>query len=286
MSWGRAILWCASLGALSFTVLSFVGTPPPLPFALAALLLYLGILVVLALVPRLEAFGDYLCRVPDVDGLVALTFDDGPDPRTTPRVLEALEQRGQRATFFVIGQKAEAHPELLRRIREGGHQLALHGYVHHRLYAFLTPTAVQQDIERAQDAVEAATGIRPALFRPPVGQASPRTVIGARRAGVALVGWSTRTGDGSPRTSPEAVTARARRGLRPGAILLLHDAPERADEAVSREPVTLSALPRILDALEEKGLRSVTLEELVLAAAPLPEPPRPPPAEARQAADE
>src|SRR5690606_17793523 len=129
-------------------------------------------------------------------GLVALTFDDGPDPRTTPRILDLLERRGQRATFFVIGQKAEAHPELLRRIHAGGHLLALHGYIHRWFYAFLTPTTVQQDIQRTQDAVEAATGTRPVLFRPPVGQASPRTVAGARRAGVAIVGWSTRTGDG------------------------------------------------------------------------------------------
>src|SRR5690606_4902537 len=151
------------LGALSLAFLSLAGKPPPLPVALAALLLYLVILTVLALVPKLEAFGDYLCQVPDVQGALALTFDDGPDPRTTPRVLAALEQRGQRATFFVIGQKAEAHPELLRRIRDGGHQLALHGYVHDRLYAFLTPAAVQRDIQRAQEAVARATGLRPVL---------------------------------------------------------------------------------------------------------------------------
>lgn len=259
--------------------------PPPLPAAVGALLLYLVILLVLVLEPRLEAFGDYLCRVPEARDVLALTFDDGPDPRTTPRVLAALEQRGQRATFFVIGRKAEAHPELLRRIRAGGHQIALHGYGHDRLFAFLTPTAVQQDIERARTTVERATGIRPALFRPPVGQASPRTVAGARRAGVALVGWSVRAVDGNRWTSTDAVAARVLRGLRPGAIVLLHDAPEREDAGELREPATLGALPRILDALEERGLRSVTVEELVLTA----ETPRsgaPPPAEEQQAASE
>lgn len=265
MSIGRAILWTISLAALGLALKSALGEPPPLAYSVAALVLYLLLLGALALVPQLEAFGDLLCRVPGARGLVALTFDDGPDPVTTPRVLEALEARGQRATFFVVGWKAEAHPDLLGEIHRRGHQLALHGYHHERLYAFKPPDAVRDDLRRCQDVVERAVGVRPVLFRPPVGQASPRTFAGAKRAGVEMIGWSVRPGDGVRWSSPERVLRRVLRGLEEGAIVLLHDASEKGSFAGGGEPPSLAVLPRILDALEARRLRSVTLEELITA---------------------
>ena len=276
MSIGRAILWSSSLAALGLALKSTLGEPPPLAHAVAALLVYLIVLGVLALVPRLEAFGDYLCRVPGARGLVGLTFDDGPDPQTTPRVLELLEARGQRATFFLLGWKVEAHPEVVREIHRRGHQLALHGYHHDRLYAFKPPAAVHEDLRRCQDAVERAVGVRPVLFRPPIGQASPRTFAGAKKAGVELIGWSVRPADGLRWSTPEQVLRRVVRGLTEGAIVLLHDASEAGSQADARELSSVAALPGILDALEARGLRSVTLEELVTAAdEPSPDPPRP-----------
>jgi peptidoglycan-N-acetylglucosamine deacetylase len=266
VSWGKAILWCATLAALGLALKSIYGDPPPIAYAVGALVLYLGILVVLVLFPQLEAFGDYLWRVPAAKGLVALTFDDGPDPKTTPRVLDILAQRKQLATFFVLGWKVDAYPDLVRRIHASGHQLALHGYHHDRLYSFKTPRAVQQDIERCQDAVERAAGVRPVLFRPPIGQASPRTFAGARRAGVELVGWSVRSGDGLRWMTSEAVAARVIPRLEGGAIVLLHDAPEHGTHVDDREPASLAALPPILDALAGARLRSGTVEQLIGAA--------------------
>jgi peptidoglycan/xylan/chitin deacetylase (PgdA/CDA1 family) len=226
----------------------------------------LGILVGLALAPQLEAFGDMLCRVPEAVGKVALTFDDGPDPATTPRVLEALDAAQQKATFFVLGWKVAAHPELAAEIAARGHQLALHGYHHERLYSFKPPRAVAEDLTRCQDVIERAAGVRPIFFRPPIGQASPRTFAGARRAGVALVGWSLRPRDGLRGTTSDQVVDRITARLRAGDVVLLHDALELGSAVDAREPPALAALPRIFQVLRERKLRSVTLQELIEAA--------------------
>jgi peptidoglycan/xylan/chitin deacetylase (PgdA/CDA1 family) len=226
------------------------------------MLAYLSLIMVATLVPRLEVFGDVVWRVPEAKSQVALTFDDGPSPSTTGRVLEELRARGQRATFFVIGRKAEAHPELLRAMVEDGHSIGVHGYDHDRMFAFWEPARVASDIERCISVVERATGTRPVLFRPPIGQASPRTFAGAKKAGVEVVGWSLKGRDGLARTKETQVVERVKRGARSGAIVLLHDAAERENF----EPASLPALPSILDELERKGLSSVTVEELLESA--------------------
>jgi peptidoglycan/xylan/chitin deacetylase (PgdA/CDA1 family) len=258
---GRVLFWVLSLGALALGVRSALGHPPPLLVGVGAMVAYLGLIGVATLVPRLEVFGDVLWRVPGARGRVALTFDDGPSPDTTPRILDMLRARGQRATFFVIGRKAEAHPELLRAMAGDGHAIGVHGYDHDRLYAFWRPALVEADIERCISIVQSATGGAPVLFRPPIGQASPRTFAGARGAGVEVVGWSLRGMDGLRGAKVSAVAERVKRGLAPGAIVLLHDAAERDDY----KPASLEALPSILDALDERGLRSVTVPELVAA---------------------
>ncbi len=262
MPLGRVFFWLVSLAALALGVRSALGSPPPLGVAVAGMLAYLSLILVATLVPRLEVFGDVLWRVPNASGRVALTFDDGPNPETTPRVLDLLRERRQRATFFVIGRKAEAHPELLRKMADEGHAIGVHGFDHDRLYSFWRPALVTADIERCISIVARATGRRPELFRPPIGQASPRTFAGAKKAGVEVVGWSVRGRDGLAGARAERVSERVERGLRAGAIVLLHDAAERDDY----RPASLEALPRILEALEERGLRSVTVGELVGAS--------------------
>jgi peptidoglycan/xylan/chitin deacetylase (PgdA/CDA1 family) len=206
--------------------------------------------------PRLQMFGVIVCRGPAGQRRVALTFDDGPDPRTTPRVLAALENTGHRATFFVLGDKARQRPEVVRQIRDAGHSLGIHGDTHDRLHSFRSPARVRDEIQRAQDAVESAAGIRPTLFRPPVGHTSPNTLRGARAAGVRVIGWSTRGYDGLRGQSPEAVLARIAPSLADGAIVLLHDAAEHDDF----EPASLAALPGLLSLLAARGLTSVRLE--------------------------
>src|SRR5438552_7706724 len=151
------------------------------------------------LFPRLEMYGPIVSRGPAGRRSVALTFDDGPHPVTTRRTLAVLAATRHRATFFVLGEKARRHPEVVREIHAAGHTLGVHGDRHDRLHAFRMPWRVRDELLRAARAVEDATGVRPRFFRPPLGPTSVPTTRGARRAGLIVVGWSARRLDGIPR---------------------------------------------------------------------------------------
>jgi peptidoglycan-N-acetylglucosamine deacetylase len=189
---------------------------------------------------------------------IALTFDDGPDARWTPAVLDALDARDQRATFFVIGEKAARNPELLQDIARRGHEIANHSWSHSNFTPFKAPAAIADELLRTNAVVEQVTGRRPRWFRPPVGLLSPRVAEGARRAGLELVCWTASARDGVARTTPDAAFKRLDPALQPGAILVLHDARVSGDG----EPAALEILIRTLDRMEKVGLKSVTLSEL------------------------
>lgn len=209
--------------------------------------------------PWLEMYGRIVCRGPAGSARVAFTFDDGPHPVTTRRVLEALAPTRHRATFFVLGEKARRHPDVVREIHAGGHTLGVHGDFHDRLHSFRMPWSVRDQIVRAEDVVEAVTGMRPRFFRPPLGHTSLTTVRGARLAGVTLIGWSLRGYDGTRWRNPGAVVERIGRALHDGAIVMLHDAAEHDDF----EPASVRALPRLVALLDERGLTSVGLDALL-----------------------
>jgi len=253
MSLGRGLLYVASAGALALLARSLLIGAVPLWIAIAAFAGYVAIALLGVLVPRLEMFADVVWRGPRDTAEVALTFDDGPHPEHTRRVLELLDEVGAKATFFVLGSKVEAHPEVAREIVARGHGLGIHGYTHDRLLSLRSPKRIAADLERALDAVESATGLRPVLFRPPVGHVSPRTDTAATRLGLTIVAWSVRGLDGLARANAKDVAARVRRGLRPGAIVLLHDAAEQGD----RRPAGVDALPSVLEAIHGEGLRCV-----------------------------
>ena len=228
--------------------------------AIGALSLGWGALVTSGVIfPRLEMYAPVVSRGPAGSARVALTFDDGPHPVTTRRVLEALAPTRHRATFFVLGEKVRRHPDVVREIHAGGHTLAVHGDSHDRLHSFRMPRTVHDEIVRAGAAVQAATGVRPRFFRPPLGHTSVTSVRGARLAGVTLVGWSSRGFDGIRGRSPEAVVKQVGRSLVEGAIVMLHDAAEHDDF----EPAAVRALPRLVALLDERGLTSVGLDALL-----------------------
>lgn len=255
----RIALWVASIGGLALLVRSLVFHPVPLWVAVAALLAYASFATVGVLFPQLEMYGDVLWRGEPGARRVALTFDDGPHPKTTRQVLELLKKTGQKATFFVMGRKVRLYPDVVREIHEAGHWLGLHGYEHDRLFALKPPRYVRADIERTQQAIFEACGARPVLFRPPIGHVSSRTSAAANQAGVLLVGWSARGLDGVPGADPGRVAERIERRLRDGAIVLLHDAAEREDYV----PASIEALPRVLEAIQRRGLATVSIEELL-----------------------
>lgn len=189
---------------------------------------------------------------------VALTFDDGPDPQGTPRVLDVLDEVGVRATFFVLGEQARRRPDLVDEIATRGHQLASHGdeHAHHLLRS---PAWVRRDLERARDTLT-ALGHPPRWYRPAYGQATGATLVLARAMGLETVLWSA-WGREWASSAPQAVAARIARRLRPGAIVLLHDSDRFGPRGVSR--VALDALPLIAAELQRRRLSAVTMDELV-----------------------
>jgi peptidoglycan/xylan/chitin deacetylase (PgdA/CDA1 family) len=212
--------------------------------------------------PRCGWLGPNLTRIPDRragGGVVALTFDDGPDPLVTPQVLDLLEGAGARATFFCIGRRAEAHPEIIAAIRERGHGIENHSYSHPNGFALRGPSGLDREVREGQDAIERSGGGRPRFFRAPAGIQNPWLPEVLDRAGLDLVSW-TRRGFDTVSHDATRVAARLVRNLGAGDILLMHDG---SAAVVDGRPVVLEALPRVLHAISEKGLRSESLHSVL-----------------------
>jgi peptidoglycan/xylan/chitin deacetylase (PgdA/CDA1 family) len=178
---------------------------------------------------------------------------------TTRAVAAQLEARGGRGTFFVIGKRAASQAPLLAELVARGHGLGNHSFNHSWLTPFRHPARLAAELAQAQE-VLAQAGARVRWFRPPVGLLSPRVAAAAKKIGLTIVGWSATARDGRAATTVEQAAARLVAAARPGAILvLLHDAAERG----GRAPIAARVLPAVLDALAARGLRSVTLDELL-----------------------
>ncbi|HEV3054628.1 MAG TPA: polysaccharide deacetylase family protein [Solirubrobacteraceae bacterium] len=251
------LAWSAALGTLAVAAAAGGHLGPRRLGALSAA--WYVVATIGVFFPRLEMYGPIVSRGPAGRRSVALTFDDGPHPVTTRRILAVLAATHHRATFFVLGAKARRHPQVVREIHAAGHTLGVHGDRHDRLHAFRMPWRVRDDILRAARAVEDATGVRPRFFRPPLGHTSLTTTQGVRRAAMTIVSWSTRGLDGLRGRAPEAVVARVARGVTDGAIVMLHDASEHDDF----EPASVRALPELLRLLDDREWTSVGLDTLL-----------------------
>ena len=256
----RLALHCATGALLGLTVHALVVRPPPLVWAAGGLLGYLTLVLAGVLVLPWRVFADAVVQGPRSARGVALTFDDGPHPLWTRAVRDALSARGLKgATFFVVAHKAEEHPDVVREIRERGHAVEVHSYAHDRLFALRGPRRVREDLERAVATIERLTGRRPSLFRPPIGHTNPTIARVADDLDLTIVAWSARGFDGLSGARPEQVAARVAKGLRPGAIVLMHDSPETGDA----EPPGVRALATVLDAIEARGLEVVPLHSWI-----------------------
>jgi peptidoglycan/xylan/chitin deacetylase (PgdA/CDA1 family) len=193
-------------------------------------------------------------RFPGREGLdedrAALTFDDGPDPAGTPAVLDALDAVEARATFFMLGEQAVEHRALAREVAERGHEVALHGFTH-RPREELGATEARDELARGLRALEAATGRRPRLFRPPYGRFAEDTYSACRELGLEPCYWSAWGMDWEP-LPPERIADLVTRDLVPGSILVLHDSARYG----SREDVgpTVAALRPIARVAGDLGL--------------------------------
>lgn len=196
----------------------------------AAVILAAGVLAVWVYASATISSGIFIdaqCEIEPSEGIL-LTFDDGPDPVMTPKVLDVLDRHGQKAIFFVIGEKVEAHPEVVREIARRGHQVGNHTYSHSPYGNFLGREHLEEEIRKCGDAIESACGVRPTLFRPPLGISTHYMSSALKNTGYRAVGWSVRSFDtcDDPR---EEVLGRVVKDLKPGAIVLLHDRLEKAD---------------------------------------------------------
>ena len=210
--------------------------------------------------PRSQFFVPVIDRLATRDRVVALTFDDGPDPVVTPRILDVLEAHGAHATFFVLGERAARHPDVIRRIQREGHTVGTHTHRHLIRFHFASPRYVQREIEDAIAVVTDILASRPTLFRPPQGLRTPSFASGFRRTpGLTCVTWSVRGFDSRP-TTADAIVARIAPRLEPGAIVTLHDGTGLGG-ASDREP-TLAALTTILCECRTRGLRCIALDEI------------------------
>jgi len=186
---------------------------------------------------------------------VSLTFDDGPNPDATPRILDALATHGVKATFFFLGRHVERWPQLVARAAAEGHQIGNHGYFHRKLH-FKSAVYVRDDLERGKQAIEAAGGGTPRFFRAPHGFRSPWVTYIAHSLGERTVGWSLGVWD-SARPGVDAIVERTVSGTRPRSILLLHDGDGYDPFGDRRQ--TAEAVPRIIEELTQRGYSFNTL---------------------------
>jgi peptidoglycan/xylan/chitin deacetylase (PgdA/CDA1 family) len=196
-------------------------------------------------------------RGPPTERRIALTFDDGPDPAWSPRVLDTLAARGVRGTFFCVGDRAERAPAAVRAIADAGHEIASHGWSHRSLW-FCGPRRTAEEIDRTQVTLATLSGRAPALFRPPYGMVNAALFPLLSARGVRPVFWSIQP-EGLRPAAADAQVAHVVARAHPGAIVGLHDA-----EGTPGAPARLvAALPAMIDGLRDAGYELTTVSELL-----------------------
>ncbi|MBY0268425.1 MAG: polysaccharide deacetylase family protein [Burkholderiales bacterium] len=260
-AWQPSFLIRLSIALHLSALMLVVVEPGQWRWALGGVIVNQLVLTLAGLWPRCQWLGPNWTRLPAAAAArneVAMTIDDGPDPAVTPQVLDILERYAARATFFCIGDKAARYPELCREIVRRGHALENHSQRHRHSFAFLGYSGFMREVQMAQDTLTAITGQRPVFFRAPAGLRNPFLDPVLHRLGLRLASWSirgfdTRIGDA------ERVKSRLLRGLRAGAVLLLHDG--NAARTSAGIPVILEVLPAVLAAAAAAKLNFVTLRQ-------------------------
>ena len=228
-------------------------------WAAATVLLSQLMLMAACLWPRSTCLGANLVRLPTAAvqrGEVALTIDDGPDPQVTPRVLAILAQHGAVATFFCIGERAAAHPELCRSMLAAGHRIENHGARHPTLCSLSAPAGWRREILDGQHILLRITGQTPHFYRPVAGLRNVFLDPVLHNLGLQLASW-TRRGFDTRERDPEKVLQRLTHQLAAGDILLLHDG--NAARTPAGEALIVTVLPQLLDSIRVQGLTPVTL---------------------------
>ena len=235
--------------------------PKEWPLALEVLAFNHLMLTAEGLWPKSTLLGPNRLRLPLEKGQprrVALTFDDGPDPLVTPRILDLLEASSATATFFLIGDQALKYPELVREIQARGHTIGNHSQQHRLGFACSTVGGFIKEVGEAQASMMSITGLEPRFFRAPFGIRSPLLEPALCALGLHLVSW-TRRGYDTRERRPQKILGRLLRGLKDGDILLHHDG--HSATSYNQQPVVLEVLPILLKHLQDHGFQSVGLDQ-------------------------
>lgn len=211
--------------------------------------------------PTSQMWGPVLWHGDAASKSVALTFDDGPLPGTTDKVLDDLRDAGVRAAFFVIGRHVRQSPELVCRMHEEGHLVGNHTFDHLHTGLFGRYRYWRDEIRRADDAVEQIIGVRPAVFRPPMGFKHWHVMNAAADAGHSVVTWSRRARDVHP-VEPSVILNRLVEPARGGDVMVLHDGNDPCLKPYYRAG-TRDAVKPLIDGLRRRGLEPVRLDELL-----------------------
>ncbi|MEF3304562.1 polysaccharide deacetylase family protein [Paenibacillus sp. GYB003] len=205
-----------------------------------------------------ETRGEIVWEVPTEQKVIALTFDDGPDPVDTPAILELLRQYGAKATFFVVGQRVDKFPDIVRREMEEGHEIANHTFTHNYMNGRKhSADRIADEIMKTEQSIVRVTGKKPHLFRPPGGYYNDQVVGASKTTGYKVVMWSWHQ-DTEDWSTPGVgkIVNKVLKNARNGDIVLFHDYVEGKTQ-------TVEALRQILPQLKERGFRFITVSELL-----------------------
>lgn len=194
--------------------------------------------------------------------VVALTFDDGPDPKYTPAILDILDQFNVKATFFMVGTHVSRNPELAKRVADRGHEIGSHTYTHRNLLG-LPRLALLREVVKNQSVIEKATGRHPTLFRPPRGLYDNGLGSVLEREGLTLVLWSRSSVDWSE-PGPEAVVRNVLTKVQNGDVILFHDSGDLVGSTGGSRLSTVEALPTIISELKRRGYAFMTITEMMV----------------------
>ncbi|OAG26852.1 polysaccharide deacetylase family protein [Thermodesulfatator autotrophicus] len=217
-----------------------------------------GMLALDIFVPQLNLFSKSFWRASRVTQAVSLTFDDGPDPRITPGLLDLLAEHQVKASFFVLAERAKKFPEIVRRIENEGHELAFHGLDHQKIWK-LSLKNFAEKTEKGLGILRSLSSQNITWYRPPHGFIRFDQYLWLRKKGLRLAGWTIGVWDTDQEVTPEEISERVLTSLRPGDILLLHDG---VADRLRPQWAMLKALENTLPVLRKQGLSFLTLSSL------------------------
>lgn len=225
-------------------------------------LIAVGAVVISLCAVLLWSYSDTVVSVPVTEKVVALTYDDGPNPPYTEALLELLSQHGVSVTFFLKGRNVEAYPQTVQAILQAGHEIGNHSYSHRPMFSF-SQASMQQEVARTSAAIAQVTGSAPALFRPPYGGQGPGLKRALAELGLPSILFGP-VGMDWQVTDPQRIADNVLKDVEPGAIVLLHDGDGDADDprTQSSRASTVAATGIIIEALKAQGYRFATVGEM------------------------